>query len=171
MRSITHRRLWIAVIVLGLKWMSLLTFTISIMFGSAHSLKVAVVLWTSDDGPTHMARICLVTAYAPSGTLEVHMALIVCRPERDWIVDTRIITVARFTVQSCKEIDLSCFRLYVVIRKPLGLQDSGKQCVDLPGRYRRPINRETTIGTPTHVTQTVSRPIARKKHKIRKVEH
>ena len=39
------------------------------------------MLWTSEDGPTHMARIRLVSAYAPSGPLEVHMALIVRRPE------------------------------------------------------------------------------------------
>ena len=62
MRSFTRGRLWIAVIVIVFRWMPVLSFAISIMLGSAHFEEVAVLLWTSEDGPTHMARIRLITA-------------------------------------------------------------------------------------------------------------
>ena len=63
MRSFTRRRLIITVIVFC--WMSLLSFAVTIMLGSAHFADVDVVLWTIEDGPAHMARIRLVTIDAP----------------------------------------------------------------------------------------------------------
>ena len=96
------------------------------MLGSAHFAEVAVLLWTSEIGPTQKARIRIVTAYTPSGTLEVHMALFVRRPEGHRTADTRSVAVKRITVESCKEIGLSCCRLFGVTRKPSVLQDSGK---------------------------------------------
>ena len=65
MRSFTLRRLWIAVIVFVFRLMSLESLAVTIMLGSAHFAEVAVVLWTTEDGPAHMARIRLVTTYAP----------------------------------------------------------------------------------------------------------
>ena len=91
------------------------------MLGSAHFAEVAVVLWTTEDGLAHMARIRLVTTYAPTGRLQVDVALVVRGPEGNRTVDTRSVAVTRITVQSCKEIDLSGCRLYGVTRMPSGL--------------------------------------------------